>query len=283
MDADILRLILIILGGALILGIYLWERHKRVDTRVQAIRHSQQQRVEPTLGGGGDARQESPPTGVEPADEHERGLDAALRELGDLVSEDRKPRPEAPKRTKKGDKKAEAQDSPDNLQQGLFEDDAVVDANRSEQTESDNPTMILQINVVAKDGGFEGLDIMRTVQGLELAAGEMQIFHRRDGKDRKGSVLFSMASMVEPGIFPLETMETFRTPGLSLFAQISGSQDGMSVFLDMLSTAETLANELDGEMQDETHSRLTKQTIEHLRSQILEHRRKVQLAKSKLR
>jgi cell division protein ZipA len=280
MDADILRLILIILGGVLILAIYLWERHKRNDTQAQAIRHGQQQRVEPTLGRGDDTSQVPTPAAES---DNERGLEAALRELGDLVSEDRKPQPTASKRMKKRDKNAQNQESTEILQQDLFADNAVVDADRDRQVEAEIPSMILHINVVAKDDGFEGLDIMRAVQGLELAAGDMQIFHRRDGKGPNGPVVFSMASMVEPGIFPLESMETFKTPGLSLFAQIPGPKDGLVVFSEMLSMAETLATELDGEMQDDTHSRLTKQTIEHLRSQILEHRRKVQLAKSKLR
>jgi cell division protein ZipA len=55
----------------------------------------------------------------------------------------------------------------------------------------------------------------------------------------------------------------------------------MAIFSDMLFTAERLAATLDGELQDETHSALSKQTIEHLRGKIMEHRRQVQLARSK--
>ena len=49
----------------------------------------------------------------------------------------------------------------------------------------------------------------------------------------------------------------------------------------MLFTAERVSAVLDGELQDETHSVLTKQTIEHIRGEIMEHRRKVQLARLK--
>ena len=55
------------------------------------------------------------------------------------------------------------------------------------------------------------------------------------------------------------------------------SMDGVAVFADMLSTAERMAAILDGELQDETHSALTKQTIEHMREEILEYRRHMQL------
>jgi cell division protein ZipA len=49
----------------------------------------------------------------------------------------------------------------------------------------------------------------------------------------------------------------------------------------MLFTAERLAAMLDAELQDETHSALTRQTIEHIREGILEHRRQIQLARKK--
>jgi cell division protein ZipA len=76
-------------------------------------------------------------------------------------------------------------------------------------------------------------------------------------------------------------MEGFSTPGLTLFAQLPGPGDSLAIFSDMLFTAQRLAAKLDAEMQDETHSALTKQTVEHIRSQIMEHRRLVQLARSR--
>jgi cell division protein ZipA len=76
-------------------------------------------------------------------------------------------------------------------------------------------------------------------------------------------------------------MEGFSTPGLAFFAQLPGHGDSLAIFSDMLFTAQRLLAILGGELQDETHSALTKQTIEHIRSQIMEHRRLVQLARSR--
>ncbi len=90
-----------------------------------------------------------------------------------------------------------------------------------------------------------------------------------------------MASLVEPGTFPVKAMDEFDTPGLALFTQLPGPGDSLAIFSDMLFTAQRLAALLNGELQDETHSALTKQTVEHIRSQILEHRRLVQLARSR--
>ncbi len=113
--------------------------------------------------------------------------------------------------------------------------------------------------------------------------GDMSIYHRYDGDPARGRVLFGMASIVEPGTFPTDRLDDFTTPGVILFAQLPGHQDGMVIFSDMLFTAERLAVMLDGHLQDGTHSDLSKQTISHIREGILEHRRQVQLARSSRR
>jgi len=57
-----------------------------------------------------------------------------------------------------------------------------------------------------------------------------------------------------------------------LFTQLPGVQDGLSIYSDMLFTAERLAALLNVELHDESRSVLTRQTIEHTREKILEHR-----------
>jgi cell division protein ZipA len=275
MDVTILRIILILLGGALIVGIYLWERRKRDDARVHAVRREQESRLEPTLGGPGAEREPEVEYG------ETAGLDHDLHELQELVREERPVRPAA--RPAKIRKEPASAGAAETRQQDLFADDAISDTDHYKQSGKEIPTLILQINVVARDDDFEGLDIVRAIQGEQLELGDMDIFHRHNDRGGKGPVLFSMASMVKPGIFPRESMEEFRTPGLTLFAQLPGPRDGLELFSEMHSTAEHLALELNGELQDETHSRLTKQTVEHIRSQILEHQRRVQLAKSRLK
>lgn len=279
MDADILRLILIVLGVFLVLGIYFWERHRRIDPRVQAVRRDlQEQRREPRLGDGesGDAGADAGPA------EPDAELEQALHELGDLVSEEQRPARSKPRTpaTRRGPQASLAEPAASE-QQDLFADDSLVDSDHFRSADPAIPSMILQINIASRDkDGFEGPDIRRVSEGVDLKLGDMHIFHRNNSGS-SGSVLFSMASMVEPGTFPPDALDGFRTPGLTLFAQLPGPKDGLAVFSDMLFSAERIAAELGGELQDETHSRLTKQTIGHIRGQILEHRRKVQLARSR--
>jgi len=94
-------------------------------------------------------------------------------------------------------------------------------------------------------------------------------------------VLFSMASMVEPGTFAADELEGFSTPGLSLFTQLPGARDGVEIFDTLLATAKQLATLLDGELLDERRNKLTRQMEEHIRESVIEHRRKVNLVRSR--
>jgi cell division protein ZipA len=117
---------------------------------------------------------------------------------------------------------------------------------------------------------------MLGARDVGLLEGEMQIFHFSDAQDR---TLFSMANMVNPGSFPLKKMSSFVTPGVTLFSALPGPTDSMVVFGQMLSVAQRLAALFDAELQDDSHSDLTKQTIDHIREEIVEYERRLKLAR----
>ncbi len=146
-----------------------------------------------------------------------------------------------------------------------------------DSTEWGPARLIVQINVSARQDPFTGHDIVQIADELGLEVGDMNILHRYEDIDGQPSIIFSLASMVEPGYFPLNRMGSYSTPGLTLFTQLPGPKDGLAIFSDMLFTAQRIAEVLDGELQDETHSRLTRQVIEHIRGLIQEHRRKTQI------
>jgi len=138
------------------------------------------------------------------------------------------------------------------------------------------PDLIVQINIIARSGAFSGEQILAAMDQVEMRAGEHNIFHRYDNQGKRKS-LFSLASLVEPGTFPLKKMKDFSTPGLTLFAQLPGPRDGLLVYSDMLYVAERLARLLDARLKDDSRSTLTKQTVEHTRERIAEHKRQITL------
>jgi cell division protein ZipA len=270
MDADILRLILFLAGVALIVGIYFWDRHKKINVRINAIHKAERKRrerenekqdvrVEPVWQDAVAEAEESRPESPQAAE-----IDETLRELGELVHEE-------------GAEKRNLQ-TPEPSEQTAFE------FSRTEEVElaatTSVPTKIVQLNVMGRHGGISGDMLMQAARDLQLEPGEMQIFHRYDERRNDAPTLFSVASMVEPGTFPFAEMNSFTTPGITLFAQLPGPRDGLELFGLMHESAMRLAALLDGEVLDSSRSALSRQTVEHMREEISEHGRLVRLARS---
>jgi cell division protein ZipA len=140
----------------------------------------------------------------------------------------------------------------------------------------DLPQLLVQISLVARGAFLEGTEILDAARALDLKPSRRQVFHRVDPACNE--VVYSMASMVEPGTFPLHDMSDFATPGVTFFMQLPCSLEGTKAFQDLLDTAHSMADLLNAELQDENHNLLSRQAMEHNRSQVQEHARQVQLA-----
>ncbi len=285
MDPDTLRLILVLLGVALVAGIYLWDRYKRAAPPVM------KQRRAPAVGSFDTAAEpKSSVARKEPRLDRESesdvvAIDAVAEKIaGDSIDPDpREPTSAAldPEPADIGDwGESVAADEP---QMAM---DLNFDAHGDNDYLSTDPALrddverkLIVINLAARNDGIAGPAIEKACSALHLALGDMSIFHRHDGSN--GKVLFSVASMVEPGSFPAGDMNGFSTPGLTLFTQLPGARDGVEIYDQMLVTAKRLAELLEAECQDERHNKLTRQMEEHMRESIIEHRRKIRLARSR--
>ncbi|GAB1266242.1 cell division protein ZipA [Aurantivibrio infirmus] len=137
------------------------------------------------------------------------------------------------------------------------------------------PDLVLVINVTAPKGSyFPGPDLLDTVVAQGMRFGVMNVFHHHAEANGEGSILYSMANIVMPGTFDLNEMDSFVTPGISLFLALPVEGDSGKAFETMLGTARAIAQNLGGDLKDENRSVLTQQTIEHYRSRIKEYERK---------
>ncbi len=128
---------------------------------------------------------------------------------------------------------------------------------------------LIVLNVVARQPGvFSGKKLYEAFHYLHFYFGEMQIFHRYENIDGTGKVIFSIASMVEPGIFEISKMEQFSTPGLTLFFTVERANQSIAAFELMLRTAKQLANRLDGELRDDKQRILTLKGIDQYRNRV---------------
>ena len=129
------------------------------------------------------------------------------------------------------------------------------------------PEMFVVIYVLALDEPFLGQGLVEVMLDSGMTFGEMDIFHQLNDR---GAQLFSLASAVEPGTFDLSSLDQFSTPGISLFMRVHELAAPLQVLDSMLSVANRIAQELNGEVRDETRSVMTPQTIEHCRQSLTE-------------
>lgn len=155
-------------------------------------------------------------------------------------------------------------------------DEGIQEASEPEvEEEYIEPDLVLVINVTAVKGDyFPGRDLLDTVLAQGMRFGVMNVFHHHAEANGEGSILYSMANIVVPGTFDLNAINTFVTPGISLFLALPVEGDSGKAFETMLGTARAIAQNLGGELKDESRSVLTQQTVEHYRSRIKEYERK---------
>jgi len=136
---------------------------------------------------------------------------------------------------------------------------------------------IVTLRLVARNrGSFRGDELVLSMRGIGLRRGKFGIFHRFDGDD-ESDVIFSAASLVEPGHFDIENIKEQEFPGISLFLVLPGPIEGVDAFDLMIAAARTLATSLDGELVDESGSTLSIQRERYMREEIVqfEHSHKV--------
>lgn len=128
------------------------------------------------------------------------------------------------------------------------------------------PDRVIMVNLFATDGRvFSGVDILDATIHHDLVYGDMQFFHRYDPH---GNTVFTVASAINPGTFPLSEMETFSTRGLAFFMTLPCSGDPLANFDSMLSTARAMEADLHGQLHDDRRSALTRQGIDTIRDSI---------------
>lgn len=167
-----------------------------------------------------------------------------------------------------------------------FEDAAKADkngtsaaVNEPKKVEIDPEVIVLSV-VVSDEQEISGAALLPTLLTLGMKYGEMNIFHRHQDNAGNGQVTFSLANMLNPGVFDLDTMEMFTTQGVSLFMTLPNPGNAFTVFEQMLATAKHLAEEFNGQVLDDKRSVMTKQTEQHYISKIREFERKYLIAAS---
>ncbi|MBP7713058.1 MAG: cell division protein ZipA [Gammaproteobacteria bacterium] len=285
---DTLRWILLAVGVAVVVGIYLWETGRR---RLRQREEEELDDVERELLEGLSARRDDDPfAGLGNLRGEPLKLDAEdVRGLGPMVPDEDEPElrvePEAA-RSGQG-KRAEGRPAEGRPVEGrpvearpaeagsrLY----AVDGRKGHPGEE----LIIVLNVMAEPGRpFPGTEVRSALESVDMRYGDMQVFHHHGvGDMRTEQPVFSVANLLKPGTFDVASLEGFATPGLVMFMRLPGPLDPRVAFELMLNTGQRLAESLHGELRDETRSVLSAQTIAHVRERIAEFNRRQLLAAS---
>ena len=135
-----------------------------------------------------------------------------------------------------------------------------------EKAKSTQPEEVLVIHLMANKGEtVPGQQLLDASLNVGLRYGAMKIFHRHLSDDGSGPVLFSMANLVNPGTFDLNTMGDLEVPGVTLFMALDDIEDPVAALNIMIEAVDSIVANLQLNVMDESRSSMTRNTIDHYR------------------
>ena len=183
-------------------------------------------------------------------------------------------------------KEEEQESSPERLEPALGDDSLAppADAESAGATDDEDAEdavaeqKIVTVRLVARDKGtFRGDQLVLSLRGIGMRHGKFGIFHRYEGTD-EDDVVFSVASLAEPGTFNLPNIKEQRIPGISMFMVLPGPMGGAESFDLMMTAARALSQALHAELLDESGSTLSIQRERYLREEIIRYEHGISVA-----
>ena len=142
------------------------------------------------------------------------------------------------------------------------------------------PEHVLLIHLKADDHKpYEGDTLLQLLLACDLRFGDLGFFHRHEQSGGRGPIQFSVANLLKPGVFDIDSMSSLQTAGVVFFMRVPGPKDLLTAYDAMLETARAVVQHLGGTLLDHSHSVLTKQAIEHDKTLLREYARKQLLQK----
>jgi cell division protein ZipA len=233
-----LRWVLLALGVLVVVGIYVWSRG--LSKRSGERRRNRRTREEPHISLEADLL--SKPSNV--ADEpYSAAIDDPVEKRESMEA-------------------SEPQSPPS--------DQSVPSRKRAYSKQA--PDKVVTIRFVPKHHVIDGHSAVRALRDAGLKHGRYGIFHKRKSDDDNDGedVLFSVASLTEPGSFDLENLGAIA--GMSFFIALPSAADPVECFDAMVETARSLSHRLDADLFDERGSSWSIQRERYVREELIRYR-----------
>ena len=131
--------------------------------------------------------------------------------------------------------------------------------------------LLIVLTILASgEGQLAGPAIREALTDFGLAPDDQGMFHHYGNRDRPaGEPVFSVANVLEPGVFDVEAMDALTTPGLCLFMRRPGPLPAAVAFDLMLDVGARLSRTLEAVLCDDQRCRLTAQATQALRERVV--------------
>jgi len=140
------------------------------------------------------------------------------------------------------------------------------------------PDKIVSLFLLARDNHrITGAELLQATVSAGMEFGDMNIFHRLHEASEQS--LFSLANAAKPGHFERDEWHSFETAGVVLFLTLPGPVGALDAWDAMLATARRIADLLHAEMLDEQHSPFTRQREAQIREEMRDYDRRKSAAK----
>lgn len=241
MDTSTLRWILVILGIAILAGLFLFGNpDKKRKPRASRKRvHAARIRREPVL--------ESDPDNENEAEHHDgRQTELAIdHSMGSAVR---------------------LEPRFDSL------DDAMLQVEEPKTPEVPPPDKIVTLLIQARDNHFiTGVELLDVSLKSGLVFGPQGIFHRIHEEDV--DPVFSMANLTNPGTFDKTTWNTIEIKGVTMFMTLPGPKNALDAWDSMLATCRRVAELLHADLLDDQGNVFTRQRSLEIKDELREYER----------
>ncbi|MEZ9299885.1 cell division protein ZipA [Vibrio splendidus] len=150
----------------------------------------------------------------------------------------------------------------------------VVASQSTATTEEAKPDEELGLEVIvlnvhcAGEIPFVGTELFRSMENNGLTYGEMSIYHCFAQSSDEPKVIFSIANMMQPGTLEHDDPADFTTKGISFFMTLPCYGQADQNFNVMLSAAQKIADDMGGNVLDESRNLMTPNRLSDYRKQI---------------
>jgi cell division protein ZipA len=241
MDISTFRWILVIVGIAIVAGIFLFGNpdRKRKPRASRKHVHAQRVRREPAL----KSEQHE-------AQDHEDGDEARQAELAiSLPSED-------------------GTDADSHVERRI---EPRLD-NKPKTPAAPLPDKIVTLFLQARDHHIiTGIELLDASLKSGLVFGSHDIFHRIPEEDVEP--VFSMANLTKPGSFDKSAWNTMEIRGVTMFMTLPGPRNALDAWDSMLATSRRLAELLHADLLDDQHQVFTRQRSLQIKEELREYER----------